>query len=66
VSNRKEHHLIVGEAGIALEIRMLVVGNFAFRLFFDGHATVVMDNRGSMVGDVAEDQVFIPCRIDDR
>src|SRR4030088_2106079 len=61
---RKEYHFIEGDAGVTLQMRILVVGNLAFRLIFDGHATVVMGNRRSVLGDMTEEILF-SCWIDD-
>jgi hypothetical protein len=51
---------------IALQMRILVVRNLAFRFLLDGHATVVMGDRCSALGDIAEDLIFFSRRIDYR
>src|SRR5216684_2997857 len=63
---RKEHQVIECVLCVVLEIKILVVGNLAFRLIFDGHATIVMRNRSSVPCDVEKNRIFFSCWIDDR
>jgi hypothetical protein len=62
---RKEYHVIECVLCVVLEVKILVVGNLAFHLILDGHATVVMRNRSSVPCDVEKNRIFFSCWIDD-